>query len=158
VIGPELMSPDDEVLKKVTSAIAKRVSLSFLLAGPPGTGKTKYAHDIAAFLSNGDESRVQFLQFHPAFGYDDFVEGFRPAEVPAVTGVPSGITYVLAQRHFLNFADLARKDPSNNYVLVIDELNRGDVARIFGELHTSHIRKEDVAAEEFDCLGYSEPV
>lgn len=136
VTSPKLMSPDDEVLKKVLSAIAKGTSHSFLLAGPPGTGKTNYAHDIAAFLTNGDKDRVKFLQFHPAFGYDDFVEGFRPSETASATGGAPGISYVLASRHFLTFADLARKDPGNHYVLVVDELNRGDVARIFGELLT----------------------
>lgn len=131
------MSADDAVLAIIQSAITKRISHSFLLAGPPGTGKTKYAHDLADFLTDGDESRVLFLQFHPAFGYDDFVEGFRPSEAE-VTGKGStkGVTYVLDQRHFLKFADKARKDPMNHYVLVIDELNRGDVARIFGEILT----------------------
>lgn len=134
--APELMSPDDEVLKKILSAIAKGTSHTFLLAGPPGTGKTQYAHDIAAFLTDGDDSRVKFLQFHPAVGYDDFVEGFRPAEVVSATGGPTGITYKLEPRQFLNFADLARKDTEKKYVIVVDELNRGDVARIFGELLT----------------------
>jgi 5-methylcytosine-specific restriction protein B len=131
-----LMSADDAVLAAILNAISKQTSHSFLLAGPPGTGKTKYAHDIADFLTDGDESRVLFLQFHPAFGYDDFVEGFRPSEAAASGGEAKGVAYVLDQRHFLRFADRARKDASNRYVLVIDELNRGDVARIFGELLT----------------------
>lgn len=140
-----LIKPDDANLAIILSAIAKGTSHSFLLAGPPGTGKTTSAHDIAAFLADGDDERVLFLQFHPAFGYDDFVEGFRPAQtaaatVPAQPGAvaegPKGVTYILEDRHFLKFADKAAKDPEKHYVLVIDELNRGDVARIFGELLT----------------------
>ncbi len=133
--GKPLMSPDDAVLAKVLGAITKGTSHSFLLAGPPGTGKTKYAHDIADYLTDADEERILFLQFHPAFGYDDFVEGFRPAKAAAGLG-GGGVVYELQQRHFLQFAEKAKKDLENNYVLVIDELNRGDVARIFGELLT----------------------
>ena len=116
--------------------LSRNASVIPSFAGPPGTGR-RSAHDLADFLTDGDESRVLFLQFHPAFGYDDFVEGFRPSEAE-VTGKGStkGVTYVLDQRHFLKFADKARKDPMNHYVLVIDELNRGDVARIFGEILT----------------------
>ena len=132
----ELMSTDDAVLAVILNAISKKTSHSFLLAGPPGTGKTKYAHDIADFLTTGDQSRVLFLQFHPAFGYDDFVEGFRPVEAKDEAGEAIGVTYKLDPRHFLNFSRQAKDDSDNHYVLVIDELNRGDVARIFGELLT----------------------
>ncbi len=131
-----LMSPDDPMLAIVKSAIAKGSSHSFLLAGPPGTGKTKYAHDIAAFLTEGKEERILFLQFHPAFGYEDFVEGFRPAQTTDADQNAKGVTYILERRHFLQFANRAERDPGQLYVLVIDELNRGDVSRIFGELLT----------------------
>lgn len=132
----KLMSADDAVLAVILNAISKKTSHSFLLAGPPGTGKTTYAHDIADYLTKGDGARVLFLQFHPAFGYDDFVEGFRPIEAKGDDGAAKGVTYKLDPRHFLNFAEMAKKDADNHYVLVIDELNRGDVARIFGELLT----------------------
>ena len=127
-----LLPEDDAILSLVKSAIKTEQSFSFLFAGPPGTGKTKYAHDIAKALIGNDEKRVLFLQFHPAFNYEDFVEGYRPTEHENTKGV----TYTLESRHFLHFADKARNDPGKLYVLVIDELNRGDVARIFGEILT----------------------
>lgn len=133
-----IVNPDDPILGIVSDAIAKNTSRSFLLAGPPGTGKTRYAHDIATVLTDGDETRVLFLQFHPGMGYDDFVEGFRPAVATDEQGENTsiGVTYILDRRHLLKFADKAQNDPDKLYILVIDEINRGDVVRIFGELLT----------------------
>lgn len=126
------LSADDPVLASVTAAIQADESLAFLLAGPPGTGKTHYAKRLAAALTDNDHTRILTLQFHPAIGYDDFVEGFRPVE----TADGQGIRYELAPRLFLKFAKLAADNPEVKYVAVIDELNRGDVARIFGEVLT----------------------
>ena len=153
----EPLSADDTILSTVQSAIINDTGRSFLLAGPPGTGKTWYAHQIAASLTEGDETRMLFLQFHPTFGYDDFVEGFRPAVADGKgTGTTqSGVTYVLEQRHFLKFADKAEKDPDNLYILVIDELNRGDVARIFGEVLT--YLELDYRGKEFTLATSGEP-
>lgn len=127
-----VLSPDDPVFATVTAAIQAKESFAFLLAGPPGTGKTRYARQLALGLTENDSKRTLFLQFHPAIGYDDFIEGFRP--VQSADG--SGIRYELAPRLFLNFSKLASDSPEKMFVAVIDELNRGDIARIFGEVLT----------------------
>ncbi|KAB2715338.1 McrB family protein [Brucella intermedia] len=126
---------DDEDYVAVTTAIRLKESYSFLLAGPPGTGKSRKARQLAIKLA-GAPQRELFLQFHPAMGYDDFVQGFRPVAVKNDKGEEVGVTYKLAFRLFMQHAEKAKSDLSNNYVVVIDELNRGDVARIFGEVLT----------------------
>lgn len=130
--GDEVLNEDDPIFAAVNAAIQARESLAFLLAGPPGTGKTRHARLLANTLTGGSTDRILYLQFHPAIGYDDFMEGFRP--VPAEN--EKGVRYDLAPRLFLQFAQQASKDRENLYVAVIDELNRGDVARIFGEALT----------------------
>lgn len=133
-LAEPLLSEDDPVYAAIIQGMQAKESLAFLLAGPPGTGKTRYARQIATAMTEGDSSRVLFLQFHPAIGYDDFMEGFRP--LPAVGG--AGVKYDLDARLFLSFAKDAAKQENKGkkFVAVIDELNRGDVARIFGEALT----------------------
>jgi hypothetical protein len=96
-----LIGEDDAVLAIIRNAIGKKTSHSFLLAGPPGTGKTKYAHDIADFLTSGDEDRVLFLQFHPkarAIGLgrvpslDAHIRNYRNGR--DLTGTPRGVMVI----------------------------------------------------------------
>lgn len=128
----EPISDDDTVYASIFAAINAKESLAFLLAGPPGTGKTRYARRLAEKITDGAQDRMLFLQFHPTIGYDDFIEGFRPTS--AESG--SGVRYELAPRLFLKFSKLAQGSPESKFVAIIDELNRGDVARIFGEILT----------------------
>ena len=126
------LSDDNEIYAAVLSAISSGESLAFLLAGPPGTGKTYTARLVAQKLADGETERMLYLQFHPALSYDDFIEGFRPEQ----TSDGQGVVYRLDDRLFLKFAENAKKNPDKLYVIIVDELNRGDVARIFGEVLT----------------------
>ncbi len=99
---------------------------NLLLQGPPGTGKTYLARRLAWLLLEAqDAARLELVQFHPSYGYEDFVAGFRPGSDGQFRLVP-GVLPLLCAR--------AAADPQRPYVLLIDELNRGPVARIFGEL------------------------
>lgn len=126
---PEPVEPlpdDDVVLAQVQSLIAFGTS-GILLKGCPGTSKTWYAKKLAATLTRNPDHMFQ-VQFHPAFGYEDFMEGYIPDE-----GTKSG--FRLANKVFLLACETASKT-AEPVVLVIDEVNRGDPARIFGELLT----------------------
>lgn len=114
-----------------------RARKNVVLYGPPGTGKTILSTQLATLWrrwqkSQGDaldEPCVEQVTFHPSYGYEEFIEGFRPmAERPGEFVLQDGILTRLAQR--------AVRHPDRCFLLLIDELNRGDVARIFGELIT----------------------
>ncbi|RSK49519.1 AAA family ATPase [Hymenobacter rigui] len=106
------------------SALRRRRNL--ILQGPPGTGKTFLARRLAWLeLGATDVRRIELVQFHPSYSYEDFVQGFRP-DAHGKFHLQNGI--------LLNFCQRAAQDPEQPYFLLIDELNRGNVARIFGEL------------------------
>lgn len=94
--------------------------------GPPGTGKTYIARAMAGWLA-GAAGRVRLVQFHPSYAYEDFVEGLRPRE--GATG------FHLVEGPLVELSRAAAADPVHDYVLIIDELNRGNIPRVFGELY-----------------------
>ena len=126
-----------------------------ILYGPPGTGKTYWARraglDLVALSTFGqrfeqldasDQARVEgssdqrgllrMCTFHPAYGYEDFIEGYRPV-VEARSGT---LHFSLTDGIFKQLCSDAEREPQQRFILLVDEINRGDIPRIFGELLT----------------------
>jgi 5-methylcytosine-specific restriction protein B len=120
------LSPDDPLFQKVQQLL--EIYGGVIFAGPPGTSKTWYASKIGKALVEQDDQRIVFLQFHPSYQYEDFVQGIVPR------GDGSG--FELVDKPFLRMCRAAEADPDHRYVLVIDELSRADPGRVFGEALT----------------------
>jgi 5-methylcytosine-specific restriction protein B len=127
-----LIPDNDPIWLEVLQAIEDRGERNLLFFGPPATGKTWYAQRIARKLVGNDTSRLTVLQFHPAYSYDDFVEGYSP-KLDANKGM---VAYAPEKKHFLKMCEAAKESPEQRFVIVIDEISRGDPSRIFGDLLT----------------------
>lgn len=98
---------------------------NIILQGAPGVGKTYTAKRLAySLMGEKDIERVKMVQFHQSYSYEDFIMGFRPSD--------NG--FELRKGAFYNFCKKAEPDTSNDYFFIIDEINRGNLSKIFGEL------------------------
>lgn len=113
-------------LESILSTLTRKRNI--ILQGPPGTGKTWLGRRLGwALCGRKSNTLVSVVQFHPSFSYEDFVRGWRPSSAGKLE---------LTDGPFIEFCRQAADDPENNYVLVLEEINRGNPAQIFGEMLT----------------------
>ncbi len=114
---------NEEEYEDLKSLLLRKKNI--ILQGPPGVGKTYAAKKLAfSIIGYKDESKVKSIQFHQSYSYEDFMMGYRPKEDK----------FSLEYGVFYNFCEKARKDKGNKYFFIIDEINRGNLSKIFGEL------------------------
>lgn len=123
----EQLNIDEPWLQKTLSLLERRGQV--ILYGPPGTGKTYLARALAQHIVE-DPSQYTLVQFHPSYSYEDFFEGFRP-----VVNDEGSLVYELRSGPMKRVAQKALANREANYVVIIDEINRGNLAKIFGELY-----------------------
>lgn len=114
---------DESSYYKLTRALRSKKNV--ILQGAPGVGKTFVAKRLAySMMGVKDPERVAVVQFHQSYSYEDFIEGYRP----------NGEGFDLVKGIFYSFCKKAAEDSDNDYYFIIDEINRGNLSKIFGEL------------------------
>lgn len=122
-VGVELFLKPPSVYLEWLELLQDRKQMIF--QGPPGTGKTYIARRLAESLVSG-AGRIDVVQFHPSYAYEDFIEGYRPTEAGR---------FALRAGPLKRLAEEAASRPEEKFVLIIDEINRGNLAKVFGELY-----------------------
>ncbi len=125
-LGEELLLGAD-FLRNIERLLDDKRQVIF--QGPPGTGKTYVARKLAECLT-GSRDRVRLVQFHPSYAYEDFVQGYRPS-----VDDEGRASFKLRDGPLVQMADSARRERGAKHFLVIDEINRGNLAKVFGELY-----------------------
>ena len=122
----EATNLEEELLRDWVEAIDRKRQA--VLYGPPGTGKTFLARHLAKHLIGGGNGFVDIVQFHPAYTYEDFIQGIRPKRIEG------SLDYPIVSGRFLEFCKKAQLCGEHPCVLIIDELNRANLSQVFGEL------------------------
>lgn len=118
-----------------------------IIQGAPGVGKTYAAKRLAySIMGTKDDDKIKFVQFHQSYSYEDFVAGYRPTENGG---------FNLIKGPFYNFCKTAQNDPDNQYFFIIDEINRGNLSKIFGELLM--LIEADKRGEQLTLIYNDEP-
>lgn len=146
-LGRSLFLEPPEALEEYEHLLRDKQQLIFY--GPPGTGKTFVARKLAEFFAK-DPSRVTKIQFHASYAYEDFVEGYRPQSTNGQ------LTYEIVGGPLRRIAEAARRSP-DVHVLLIDEINRGNLAKIFGELYYLLEYRDDALTLQYSREEFSLP-
>ena len=126
-LGAKLLLEPQGFLREIEQMLEEKPQVIF--QGPPGTGKTYIARELARALAGADE-RVRLVQFHPSYAYEDFVQGFRPK-----LDAEGRASFTLRDGPLVQMAKQAENTSGQKHFLVIDEINRGNIAKVFGEMY-----------------------
>ena len=157
-LAAQLYFEDTADLENIVALLKDKKQVIFY--GPPGTGKTYVAKALARHLADDDANRVTLVQFHPSYAYEDFVQGYRPTLDDGQLG------YELKDGPLLQAAAAARRDyeaaeqlgdePPMHF-LVIDEINRGNLGKVFGELYYLLEYRDDGIRLQYSDMPFSLP-
>ena len=138
----------EEKYDKLVTVLKRKKNI--ILQGAPGVGKTFLAKRLAySIMGEKDDEHVKFIQFHQNYSYEDFVMGYKP--------IKEG--FELKYGIFYNFCQKATKNPDKDYFFIIDEINRGNLSKIFGELLMliEADYRDEKATLAYDGLDFSVP-
>ena len=140
---------DEAHLAQIEALLQQKGQIIFY--GPPGTGKTYVARKLARFLAESPE-HVTIVQFHPSYAYEDFIEGYRPK---LIENRQPG--FDLEDGPVKELAQQAVAEPDKTFFLIIDEINRGNVAKVFGELYYLLEYRQDQIRLQYSRQHFSLP-
>lgn len=147
-LASKLYLPAD-FLQEINTLLEDKKQVIF--QGPPGTGKTYVARELARHLA-GSEGRVALVQFHPSYDYVDFVQGYRPD-----SNGDGQLTYGLKDGPLLRMAQRARDNLGVPHYLIIDEINRANLGKVFGELYYLLEYRDDEVILQYSDKAWSLP-
>jgi len=152
--GATLLDVDEQALANLATSLhcdpswlrdclrLLRLQPQLIFQGPPGTGKTFIARKLALHLAGQKPENIAFVQFHPAYSYEDFIQGYRPRGEAGGDGM---IRFELVSGPLVRLAQAAEERPDEPFFVIIDEINRGNLAKIFGELYFLLEYREETA-------------